>query len=129
MGTKLTLVVTYEVPILNWTERNPDLIGYHFDPRTFLPPRNEVTTCLVFIPRLELIYIENDKLYCTFLGGSGLQGRMMIDGEKVAIGPNRVVLRVDASSFALEKFILQKRVSRLSVWAMCQNILATQYTG
>ena len=64
------------------------------------------------MPRLELIYVENDKLYCTFLGGSELKGRMMIGGEKVAIGPNRVVLRLDASSYALEKFILQKRVSR-----------------
>ena len=115
MGTKLTLVVTYEIPTPIWTEKNPDLIGYHFDPRVFYPPRNEVTTCLVFMPRLELIYVENDKLYCTFLGGSELKGRMMIGGEKVAIGPNRVVLRLDASSYALEKFILQKIVSRLLV--------------
>lgn len=112
MGTKMTLVVTYEVP-RNEPPRNPDSIGYHFDPRTFLPDRNEVTTCIVFIPRLELIYVENDRLYCTFLGGSDLSGRMMINGEKEAIGPNRVVLRVDSSSYALENFMLQKRVSQL----------------
>ena len=108
MGTKMTLVVTYEVPIQG---ANPDLPGYHYDPRTFLPDRNEVSTCLIYIPRLELIYCENDKLFCTFAGGSDLSGRMIINGRKEAIGPNRVIFRLDSSAFALEKFILQKRVS------------------
>ena len=108
MGTKMTLVVTYEVPN---DSRNPDLAGYHYDPRIFDLSRNEVSTCLVFIPRLELIFAENDKLYCTFAGGSELKGRMVVNGQPQAIGPNRVIYRLEASSFALEKFILVKRVS------------------
>ena len=106
----MTLVVTYEVPN---DSRNPDLAGYHYDPRIFDLSRNEVSTCLVFIPRLELIFAENDKLYCTFAGGSELKGRMVVNGQPQAIGPNRVVYRLEASSFALEKFILLKRVSPL----------------
>ena len=109
LGTRMTLVVTYEVP--NDSE-NPDLDGYFYDPRTFLPDRDEVATCLIFMPRLELIFVENDKLYCTFAGGSELKGKMIIDGHQQAIGPNRVVYRVDASAYALERFMLHKTVSK-----------------
>ena len=105
----MTLVVTYEVPS---DAKDPDLEGYYFDPRVFDPERNEVATCLVFMPRLELIYAENDKLFCTFLGGSQMNGKMTIDGATVRIGPNRVILRVDSSSYALERFLLEKRVSQ-----------------
>ena len=127
----MTLVVTYEVPN---DSRNPDLAGYHYDPRVFDLNRNEVSTCLVFIPRLELIYAENEKLYCTFAGGSELKGRMIVDGQQQAIGPNRVVYRLEASSFALEKFMLLKRVSIRFVSSNYNKLyviihLATTYYG
>ena len=112
----MTLVVTYEVP--NGI-RDPDLEGFHFDPRVFDPERNEVATCLVFIPRLELIYAENDKLYCSFLGGSQMKGKMTLNGATVRIGPNRVILRVDSSSYALERFLIEKRVSHRYIKYSC----------
>ena len=114
----MTLVVTYEVPNEG---RNPDLDGYHFDTRVFAPDRNQVATCIVFIPRLELIYIENNRVYCTFLGGSTMKGKMMRDGLQVPIGPNRVVLRVDASSYALQRFLIEKAVSNNLTYKKFRN--------
>ena len=96
------------------------------DQRVFHPDRDETMGCLVFIPRLELVFVENDHLYCVFKGGDHCKGSMWQKGSKdichppllnwskigtaKKINPNRVILRLDSTAFALENFILHKKV-------------------
>ena len=114
MGTEKLLIVNYQTKahgakeIPGW----PRWAGIdNLDNRSFKPFRDETLGCLVFMPRLELVYIENDKIHCNFYGGDQCNAPIQIGGTTEKINTNRVIYRLDSSAFALEKFILNKRVS------------------
>ena len=81
---------------------------------------------LVFIPRLELLYIENDNIVCNFLGGDNcnqkLWRRAPLDvchppmlhwnttGKVEMINANRVIYMLDSTPEALEGFIFHGKV-------------------
>ena len=129
LGTQKKLIINYNTKshgakeIANW----PRWVGIDkLDQRKFTPDRDETMGCLVFIPRLELVFIENDNLYCIFMGGDDMKGSWFHSGSidirhppllnwsKIGtvekINPNRVILRLDSTAFALENFILHKKV-------------------
>ena len=79
------------------------------------------------MPRLELVYVEGDEMVCNFFGGNECNQTMftrapldvchppMLNwntmGTTRKINANKVILQLDSSAFALEKFILNARVS------------------
>ena len=102
--------------IVNYETTHPDASAYGLqgqsrkDPRTFRPAKDEVLTCLVYMPRLELQFIEETEIYCQFKGGNFEFGQFLNNGQPKSIGPNRVVLHLDTTSYSLERFLLHGKV-------------------
>ena len=136
LGTSKRLIIQYETkaPDAKKIEGWPRWEQIeNLDNRKFQPFRNEVLGSLVYIPRLELVYVENDQMVCHFFGGNECKQTMftrapldvchppMLNWNTMGtirkINANRVILQLDSSAFALEKFILNARVSlaRLNV--------------
>ena len=70
----------------------------------------DIKTTVVFLPSLELKYIENDDFVCGFYNDDFLKP-FIVNGKTEMIRPNRVVLALDTSSEAIEELLLQDQVS------------------
>lgn len=67
---------------------------------------------LVFLPRLDLLYIEGDTLFCQFRGGDELLGSFYDKnlGMVRKIGANRVMIVLDTYPSMIEDFLENKKV-------------------
>ena len=73
---------------------------------------------LLFLPRLDVLYVEGDTLFCQFLGGNERKGFMNArqlpnelpkqPAEK--IGENRVMLLLDINPSSIEEFLQKQKV-------------------
>ena len=67
---------------------------------------------LCFLPRLDVSYVDEDKIICNFKGGDTLFGQMNendltndFNKPLTPIGPNRVVLLLDTQPSSIEAFM------------------------
>lgn len=72
---------------------------------------------LCFLPRLEVSFVDEEKIYCNFKGGDQLFGKITTKnkggktGKKVEeIGPNRVCLLLDVTPSSIAEFLENKTV-------------------
>ena len=70
----------------------------------------DIKTTVVFLPSLELKYIENDDFVCGFYNDDFLKP-FIVNGKTEMIRPNRVVIALDTSTEAIEELLLQDQVS------------------
>ena len=75
---------------------------------------------LCFLPRLDVSYVEEDKIVCNFKGGDTLFGQIKEHDSKSevkkplrAIGPNRVVLLLNTQPSSIEAFLNNFEVSKI----------------
>ena len=87
---------------------------------------------MVFFPRLELKYIENDDFVCGFLDDEK-QKPVKINGQTTMIRPHRIAIALETDPKGLQDLLLQDQVSisSLSVtvskhnsspWTFCQGL-------
>ena len=66
---------------------------------------------LIFLPRLDLLYIEKDSLFCQFLGGDEVHGNMYHEHDGVTkIGPNRVMICLETTPSQIAAFVTNNQV-------------------
>ena len=70
----------------------------------------DIKTTVVFLPNLELKYIENDDFVCGFYNDE-VEKPFMKNGKTEMIRPYRVVIALDTSTEAIEELLLQDQVS------------------
>lgn len=66
---------------------------------------------LVFLPRLDLLYIENETLFCQFRGGDELNDSFYQKKDGITkIGRNRVMLVLEITPSRINDFMVNKKV-------------------
>ena len=74
----------------------------------------DVKTTMVYFPRLELKYIENDDFVCGFLDDEK-EKQVKINGQTTMIRPHRIAIALETDPQGLQELLLQDQVSFYSL--------------
>ena len=69
---------------------------------------------MVYFPRLELKYIENDDFVCGFLDDEK-EKQVKINGQTTMIRPHRIAIALETDPQGLQELLLQDQVSFYSL--------------